>query len=75
MKITEQEVEKRAKQFWAEIKGIIALLNKANSRFKITDHRDITVSQYLMWRILNETKTADIRFSHNLELLQHLTGK
>jgi len=48
--------EARVKTFWDEIKGIMALLNNSNPTFKITDHRDPTITQYLLWRILTEGK-------------------
>lgn len=64
--ITEQEVEDRALQFWADIKGIVAILNKTNRNFKITDHRDITVTQYLLWRILIENKLSNQKTDKNI---------
>ena len=64
--ITEQEVEDRALQFWADIKGIVAILNKTNRNFKIIDHRDITVTQYLLWRILIENKLSNQKTDKNI---------
>ena len=64
--ITEREVEDRAIQFWADIKGIVALLNKTNRNFKIIDHRDQTVTQYLLWRILIENKLSNQKIDKNM---------
>ena len=66
MNITEREVEDRAIQFWADIKGIVVLLNKINRNFKIIDHRDPTVTQYLLWRILMENKLSNQKIDRNI---------
>ena len=60
MILTKEEFEDRGNQFWDEIRGIVELLNKTNrAGFFITDHRDPTVTQYLLWRILIENKVAN----------------
>ena len=38
-------------------KEIVDMLNKTNPKFKISDHRDVTITQYLLWRVLAEGKT------------------
>jgi len=48
--------DKRAQIFWEEVEGIKNLLNAANKGFQITDHRDQTITQYILWRMLNELK-------------------
>lgn len=64
--ITEKEVEDRANQFWSELDGIIDFLNRANPRLRITDHRDPTITQYLLWRILVENKLSNQKTERNL---------
>lgn len=58
MKLTIKEFEDRGIQFWEEIQGIVDMLNETNPKFKIRDHRDATVTQYLLWRVLSESKTT-----------------
>lgn len=76
MKLTKEEFEDRGDQFWEEIQGIVDMLNKTSPKFKITDHRDATVTQYLLWRVLTEGKVAnqkgpqyDTRFLNELRIL------
>ena len=60
-KITEQEAQSKAEAFWSDIKGIQSLLNQTNRQFQITNHRDPTITQYLLWRILSELKILNIK--------------
>lgn len=54
--IKKNKYQKRAEQFWDDIKGMVALLNAANREHQIQDIRHPTITNYLLWRILNEIK-------------------
>lgn len=67
-KVKEQRVtiddiafDERAKQFWIELFGIIDILNKANPKNSISDIHNPTITNYLLWRILNELKLLNIK--------------
>ena len=53
--------DERAKQFWIELFGIIDILNKANPKNSISDIHNPTITNYLLWRILNELKVLNIK--------------
>ena len=53
--------DERAKQFWIELFGIIDILNRANPKNSISDIHNPTITNYLLWRILNELKVLNIK--------------
>lgn len=59
MKIEEtNEIEfaDRVSEFWKDIDGIISLLNQTDNKKSNTTIESPQVTQYLLWRILNEIK-------------------
>lgn len=48
--------EERTSEFWNDIDGIISLLNKTDDKKTNTTIESPQVTQYLLWRILNEIK-------------------
>jgi len=67
--------EKRFETFWEEVLGIQQLLNKTNKTgFIITKHKDETVTQYILWRILNELKLLNNKKPDKLEEFKKMIG-
>lgn len=56
---TSKTVDNEYKEFWKDIKFIMTNLNSANSKFMIVDSRDITVSQFLMWKLLKDNANTN----------------
>ena len=51
-----KEFEDRTAEFWNDIDGIIGLLNDTDPKNTNTTINSPQVSQYLLWRILEELK-------------------
>lgn len=50
------DFDKRADNFWNDIRGIVELLNRSNSSQSIFTYQSPMITNYLLWRILMETK-------------------
>lgn len=56
MELTFEEAE----IFWTDINGIMELLNNANNRYEIIKPDSPMITNYLLWRILNELKIQNV---------------
>lgn len=54
------DFENRTSQFWDDIDGIIALLNRTDPKHTNTILNSPQVNHYLMWRILSEIKNMKV---------------
>lgn len=54
------DFENRTSQFWDDIDGIIALLNRTDPKHTNTIIDSPQVNHYLLWRILSELKTMKV---------------
>lgn len=48
--------DERMMTFWKDMNGILQLLNKNNKRYTIKSMESPIITQYLLWRLLEETK-------------------
>jgi len=44
------------REFWGDIQAIVDMLNLANPQSPIYDYRSPVITNYLIWRLLAETK-------------------
>ena len=59
--IDDIQYDERAKEFWDELFGIIDILNRANPKHSIQQITSPTITNYLLWRILNELKILNLK--------------
>ena len=60
-----EEFDKRIKQFWNDIDGIINLLNNNTDKVIIKNYDSKIITDYLLWRILNELKILNTKNTLN----------
>lgn len=65
MEITEQETEERIETFWLEIKDLAKRLTKANPQCPIYELTNPLLTDYLLWRVLNEVKSSKTKQTLN----------
>jgi len=58
--ITDEEFESRLNQFWIEIKDIIKGSNTVNPANAIYSIESPVITNYLLWRLLNEIKIMNM---------------
>lgn len=54
--ITPDKFDKRAQSFWEELYGLLRLLNSNTDKTIIQSVESNILTDYLLWRILNELK-------------------
>jgi len=64
--------EERAEEFWKDIKSIVSVLNKVNRDNTIYEFTSPIITNYLLWRVLNETKKNELDQTKIIELLKKL---
>lgn len=57
--IKPSEYEKRINDFWRELEGIRLLLNNANRGVSISSYDSPVLTNFLLWRLLNELKSTN----------------
>lgn len=66
------EFDERGEEFWKDIKAIVSVLNKANRENTIYEFSSPIITNYILWRILNETKKNELGQIKIIELLEKL---
>lgn len=69
--ITEQTLEDRMKVFWTEIKGIQKAFNLANRENSFNNYDSPRITNYLLWRMLNELKILNIQQKQLKETIEN----
>lgn len=69
------EFDERAEEFWKDIKSIVSVLNKANRDNTIYEFSSPIITNYLLWRVLNEIKQSELEQIRIIELLKELKLK
>lgn len=57
----DMEVDERIQDFWGEMFGLVDLLNFNNKKYIIRSVESNIITDYLLWRILNELKILNIQ--------------
>lgn len=54
-------IDDRVATFWKEMDGIIDFLNKSNKKIIIQHYNSPIITNYILWRMLNELKILNIQ--------------
>ncbi len=64
--MAEDIFEERGEDYWRDIKGIVELLNNANSNTPVHEFTSPIITNYLLWRMLFELKSLNIKMKMNI---------